>query len=168
VAAEKNLDLAVRALREVRRGSPDATLVVAGDGPARGMLEGQEGVVLVGRLADEALAAHLASADLFLFPSLTETFGNVLCEAMASGLATVSFSYAAAARHVRDGVNGLTVPYGDASAFLRSVALAAADTRMRERLGAAARGTMEHVGWDRVVTRFERVARSIVARRESV
>jgi Glycosyltransferase len=60
------------------------------------------------------LAAHYASADVFLFPSLTETFGNVTTEAMASGLAVVAYQYAAAEALLRQGVNGMLAPYDDA------------------------------------------------------
>ncbi len=62
------------------------------------------------------LAAHYASADVFLFPSLSDTFGNVVLEALASGLPVVSFAVAAAAEHVDDGVSGRLVAPGDEAA----------------------------------------------------
>ena len=65
----------------------------------------------------EDLARHYASGDLFLFPSLTETFGNVVPEAMASGLVVLAFDYAAAGQCIRVGENGWLVPRRDARAF---------------------------------------------------
>ena len=70
----------------------------------------------------EQLAAHYASADIFLFPSHTETFGNVTLEAMASGLAVVAYDYAAAKMHITHNKTGVLVPYGDAQAFIQAAA----------------------------------------------
>jgi len=64
------------------------------------------------------VARHHASADIFIFASETETFGNVVLEAMASGLVTVAYNYAAARQHVTHGVNGFTAPFSNEAAFL--------------------------------------------------
>ena len=107
-------------------------LVIVGDGPLRHTLEGAHPDVLFrGVQTGEALAAHYASADVFLFPSETETFGNVTLEAMASGLAVVAYDYAAAHVHVEPGVTGVLAPPGDACGF---VAAATALARARESL----------------------------------
>src|SRR3546814_2990345 len=66
----------------------------------------------------EALARHFASADLFLFPSLSETFGNVTLEAMASGVPTVAFDYGATREHLRDGSHGAAIALGDENGFI--------------------------------------------------
>ena len=90
VAAEKNVELGLRAFELARRSRPELRLVVVGDGPARSRLQSaypEARFVGVQRGAD--LAAHYASADLFLFPSLSDTFGNVVMEALASGLPVV-------------------------------------------------------------------------------
>ena len=96
----------------------------------------------------EDLAAHYASGDLFLFPSLTETYGNVTLEAMASGLAVVAFDYAAAAEVIRHGANGLLAPYGDAESFARLAAGLAADPARarRARRAGALRGRRPRLG----------------------
>ena len=90
-------------------------MVVVGDGPLRRRLEAEHAdVVFAGVQRGEALAAHYASADLFVFPSLSETFGNVTLEALASGLPVVAFDTAAASEHVDDCGNGLLAPAGAA------------------------------------------------------
>ncbi|MBW8758784.1 MAG: glycosyltransferase family 1 protein [Burkholderiales bacterium] len=104
LAPEKNLATLVTAFDAIRRQQPRAKLVLVGDGPMRKELQARcPHAVFAGQRLGEDLAAHYASADLFLFPSITETFGNVTTEAMASGLAVVAFDYAAAQRVIRDG-----------------------------------------------------------------
>lgn len=118
IAPEKNLTLAVRAFRAIQRKRPEARFIWVGDGPARAALqENNPDFVFCGMRHGEALARHYASADLFLFPSLTETFGNVTVEALASGLPIVAFDYAAAREHV-DNSCGRRVAFGDEDAFV--------------------------------------------------
>src|SRR5690606_26563687 len=98
LAAEKNLELATRAFRAIRELRPDAKMVLVGDGPQRAAFSRDHPeIILAGMRIGDDLASHYASADMFLFPSLTETFGNVTLEAMASGLCVVAYDYAAAA-----------------------------------------------------------------------
>jgi len=156
VAAEKNIGLAIAAYRAMRDAHPGCRLVIVGDGPLRRRLErAHPELFFTGMLTGEALAAHFASADLFLFPSETETFGNVTLEALASGLAVVAYDYAAAREHVRPGRTGLLVPHGAAAAFVAAaVMLARAPERVRE-MRQAISESVTHLGWDRVVERFE-------------
>jgi glycosyltransferase involved in cell wall biosynthesis len=92
VAAEKNLELAMRCFSEMREAVPDLRCVMVGDGPIREKLEAKyPWVHFAGVRTGEDLAKHYASADILLFPSETETFGNVVLEGMASGLVTVSY-----------------------------------------------------------------------------
>jgi UDP-2,3-diacylglucosamine pyrophosphatase LpxH len=102
----------------------------------------------------EDLARHYASADILLFPSETETFGNVLLEGMASGLVTVSHDYAAAARHVDHDRNGLKSPKGDRDAYLGEC-LAALHRWRDDSFRRGARATAEALGWEQVVDSFE-------------
>ncbi|MCO6062775.1 glycosyltransferase, partial [Pseudomonas sp. MOB-449] len=75
-------------------------LVIVGDGPQRALIQrALPDAIFCGVQRGEELARHYASGDLFLFPSLSETFGNVVLEALASGLAVVAFDQAAAAQH---------------------------------------------------------------------
>jgi glycosyltransferase involved in cell wall biosynthesis len=101
------------------------------------------------------LAQHYASADLFLYPSLTETFGNVVLEGMASGLPLVAFDYAAASRYIDHRQNGLLCTFGDEAGFLASSRDIARNTRLRQKLGPAARATAETIPWDAVLDRLE-------------
>jgi glycosyltransferase involved in cell wall biosynthesis len=103
----------------------------------------------------EALATHYASGDLFLFPSETETFGNVILESMASGLAIVAYDYAAARAHVDHGQSGLLAPLGDARMFAeRAASLARAPASLAV-LRRRARAAAEAADWPSVVQRFE-------------
>lgn len=113
----------------------------------------------------EDLAAHYASGDAFLFPSTTETFGNVLTEAMASGLAALCYDYAAGRQHIRSWSNGVLAPFGDDEAFT-----AAAAELMRRRdewpaLRAAARTTAEGITWERIFGCFEDTLALVANRR---
>jgi glycosyltransferase involved in cell wall biosynthesis len=155
VAKEKNLALAVDAFHAMRREQPDAKLVVVGDGPLRAELERRHPeFVFTGTLRGEELAAHYASADVFLFASLTETFGNVVLEAMASGLAVVAFDDAAAREHIRHGENGLVASPSDPGAFVRAAVELARGPALVPRLGAEARQATLSIGWPAVTSRF--------------
>jgi glycosyltransferase involved in cell wall biosynthesis len=166
VAPEKNLDLLVSAFRKIRTVQPDARLVVVGDGPSRVWLETETpDAVFAGRRLGEDLAAHYASADLLLFPSLTETFGNVTLEAMASGVAVLAFDYGAAGQSVVSGVHGWTVPYGDRSAFERAAECAVADWPHLRKLGSQGRQVAETMAWTEIVAEvlsiYSEAARSV-------
>jgi glycosyltransferase involved in cell wall biosynthesis len=158
LAAEKNYDLLFLAWAQIRTLHPRARFVVASDGPLRKKLQrAYPWAVFTGFLEREDLARHYASADVFLYPSLTETFGNVVTESMASGLAVCAYDYAAAARYILHLQNGLLAPFEDAAAFLeKSLALAAEDPRLRRQLGRSARATAENIPWSRVIDGFAR------------
>jgi glycosyltransferase involved in cell wall biosynthesis len=85
----------------MRQCADAAKFVIVGDGPLRPSLQKDHpDIIFPGLLTGERLAAQYASADIFLFPSETETFGNVTLEAMASGLAVIAYDYAAAKVHI--------------------------------------------------------------------
>jgi len=159
LAAEKNLVAAVAAYDALRESMGGAVkLVFVGDGPQRSELAARcPQAVFAGQRGGEDLAAHYASADLFLFPSLTETFGNVTIEAMASGLPVVAFDCAAAAQVIRSGHNGLLAHDESLPAFVRATLQLAADPERRRAMGAAARDAARRHDWDGVVARFEAV-----------
>lgn len=154
LAPEKNLPLLMRCFEALKAERPGSRLVLVGDGPARAALSDQHPeVIFAGTLRGDALAAHFASADLFCFPSLSETFGNVTLEAMASGIATVAFDYGAAREHLRDGVHGASVPFGDESAFLARFLDTALSPRLAA-MGAAARDAVDGLSPERVSRDF--------------
>ncbi|WP_269536975.1 glycosyltransferase family 4 protein [Cerasicoccus fimbriatus] len=122
VAAEKNIPLTIAAYERLKKRLPKAKLVVVGDGPERAGLEKKHPeIIFAGMRRGEELAQHYASGDFFLFGSTTETFGNVLTEAMASEMIVLGYDYAAAHHHVVDGENGFKAPFKDEQAFLGSV-----------------------------------------------
>jgi glycosyltransferase involved in cell wall biosynthesis len=158
LAAEKNLDLLVQAFTAIQAEQPTAKLLLVGDGPLRDTLARKvPGVLMAGRRSGDDLAEHYASADLFLFPSLTETFGNVTTEALASGLPVLAFDYAAAAELITPGENGHLVPFGDHAAFVRAALTLAGQPTYRRALGEGARRLAEAQGWDAIIQRFEAV-----------
>ncbi|MDP3852058.1 MAG: glycosyltransferase [Luteolibacter sp.] len=155
VAPEKNFELAIATFQRMRELFPDMACVVVGDGPLREKLsENHPWIHFAGVKTGEDLAKYYASADVLVFPSETETFGNVLLEGMASGLTTVSFDYAAAALHVRTGANGLKAATGDGEQFIRH-ALHALSLPVDHDLRRGARQTAESLGWDSVIAEFE-------------
>ena len=140
IAAEKNLGLLVRAFRELQRARPDARMAWIGDGPERARLQREHpDFIFCGVQRGPALARHFASGDLFLFPSLSETFGNVTLEAMASGVATVAFDYGATREHLRDGAHGAAVAPGDEEGFVAAARHVGSDADLRHVMGTAAR-----------------------------
>jgi len=155
LAPEKNLNLAIESYRAMQRVNATVKFVLVGDGPLRAALQKKHpDLIFCGMRTGERLAEHYASADVFLFPSETETFGNVTLEALASGLAVVAYDYAAARLHIKNGTNGILVPYGEALAFVDAAAKLA---RAPQALADMRQQARQHAGsldWQLVVKRF--------------
>jgi glycosyltransferase involved in cell wall biosynthesis len=155
LAPEKNLELAIGAYREMKRFAPSVKCVLVGDGPLRASLEKKyPDVIFCGVQTGESLAEHYASADVFLFPSLTETFGNVTVEAMASGLAVVAFDYAAARIHIVDNESGMLAPCGASQSFVQAAVKIAAARETLARVRLQARAHAATLDWRLVVDKF--------------
>lgn len=162
VAAEKNLIVALNAVRQMRREGRQVRPVIVGDGPLRETLSEEfPEAVFTGVKTGQALSECFASADLFLMPSQTETFGLVTLEAMASGLPVVAYDMAAAREFVRTGVDGSLASDETDEAFTDAlrVALRFDSTLM----GLDARSQAEQLSWDMVARQFERRVEALLA-----
>lgn len=160
IAAEKNLQGVVDAFARVQALRPNAKMVWVGDGPQlKSMREQYPQHIFVGAKRGEELATYYASADIFLFPSLTETFGNVVLEAMSSGLAVVAYSYAAAESYIRHGESGLLAKFGDVADFNEQATQIASQPERTQAMRLAARSAIESVPWDEVCDQFEALIR---------
>jgi glycosyltransferase involved in cell wall biosynthesis len=165
IAPEKNLDLAVRAFRALQQRRPEARFVWVGDGPARARLERDNpDFVFCGVQRGETLAAHFASGDLFLFPSLSETFGNVTLEAMASGVPTVAYDYGAAHEHLRHGEHGAALRNGDEAGFIDAAARIAGDDALRARMAHAGREAIAGLRPQQVAADFDALLHGLAER----
>ena len=146
---------------------PQARFVWVGDGPARGALQRDNpDFIFCGVQRGEALARHFASGDLFLFPSRSETFGNVTLEALASGVPTIAFDYGAAREALRDGVHGAAIACtedsnGDDAGFIAAAMRLAADDALRMRMRDACRHAVAALRPARVAEDLDRLLRSL-------
>lgn len=158
LAPEKNLALLQRSFRALQASYPQQRLrlVLVGDGPQRAQLQSAlPDALFCGLQRGESLAAHYACGDLFLFPSLSETFGNVVLEALASGLAVVAYDQAAAAQHIRHGHNGALAMPGDEQAFIEAAQWLLEDRETLRRVRLNARQHAGKQGWAAIVEQFE-------------
>lgn len=153
---EKGPDVYARTVQTLRdEGLPVRGLIV-GEGPAREMIEQHlPGAVFAGHLTGADLSAAYASSDIFLFPSETETFGNVTLEAMASGLPTVCADATGSSSLVHDGETGYLVPPGDDASFARQTRALVEDTELRGRLGRRARDVATRYSWPVILGRID-------------
>lgn len=173
LAAEKGLDTALEAMTQLTTRSagtgahgPRIVFAVAGDGPyaaqCRRVAPPPPAAHFVGRLEGRALSEFYASADIFVFPSATDTFGNVLLEAMASGLPVIGADVGPTREILAQG-GGLTVPPRDARALATAVERLAADPARRATLAAAGAAYASSCSWERIfddlVSDYRRVAR---------
>ena len=169
IVMEKGLDVfsgAIDALAE--RGAPHRALII-GEGPARPWFEEQlkkQDAIFVGHQEKEDLAHALASTDLFLNPSITETFGNVTLEAMACGLPVVAAVATGATSLVRDGETGTLVEPGDADAFADALEAYVRDPELRRKHGDAGLAFAKTMDWDRINGAVLNVYRRVIERRE--
>ncbi len=162
LAPEKNLELAVNTFRAIQRCVPQARQIWVGDGPARAALEAAHpDFIFAGVQRGVALARHYASADLFVFPSLSETFGNVIIEALAAGLPVVAYAEGAAREHLIDGVNGYCIDSGDAVAFIDAAVRLASNPGLIRHMGRAAHVGMAGLSPEAVIRDFETLLREM-------
>jgi glycosyltransferase involved in cell wall biosynthesis len=152
---EKGLDVFAETIVQLRRKQVPHKVLVIGDGPARGWFEANlPGGIFAGFKTGEALGQALASGDVFFNPSVTETFGNVTLEAMASGLAVVAAGATGSASLVADDVTGrLVAPTNkdaDAMAFAEALAPYCLDRALRAAHGAAGETRACEYSWEAI------------------
>jgi glycosyltransferase involved in cell wall biosynthesis len=160
LAPEKNLSALLQAFARLRsRLAPShgekLRLALVGSGPLADALSSTEqpGVILAGVHSGESLSRWYASADIFAFPSLSETFGNVVLEAQASGLAVVGFDCQGVNEQVIPNLNGILMPIGgDLSVPLARLCQ---DRPLRQRFGVAARARAENLDWKPIFDQLE-------------
>lgn len=165
LAAEKGLNVALDALALVEQARPrQVRFLVVGDGPYEQEVRARapQGTLLTGKLHGTALSEAFASGDVFLFPSTTDTFGNVMLEAMASGVPVIGADVGPTREQLQAGGGWLAAP-GNAAAFARAI-IALIDDRSRVReaatraLAIAAVKTWDVV-WDTLLTDYLRLHR---------
>jgi glycosyltransferase involved in cell wall biosynthesis len=148
---EKGLDVFVAAISELRRRNVPHHPLVIGEGPARGWFEEHMPTgVFVGQQVGDDLGRALASADVFLNPSVTEAFGNVTLESMASGLPVVAATATGATNLVRDGETGVLVEPCDTKGFADALEAYARDPELRRRHGQAGLAFAKTQDWDEI------------------
>lgn len=157
IAGEKNLDLAIRTYKRLFSLDSSVKLILVGDGPQLESIKASHPeVISVGVKRGEELAQHYASGDVFLFPSKTDTFGNVVTEAMASGLGVVSFDYAAAHEHIKNHQNGMLAPFANDEAFMQAAENLLKNPEKLQQIRQQAREHVESISWNKIVDDFLR------------
>ena len=142
VSREKSLDLLSEAFRTLVDEGVDLTLAIIGDGPYREEMEsGLKGypVVFTGYLSGIDLVRGYASADLFVFPSATDTFGNVVLEAQASGLSVVVSDQGGPHELMLPGKTGLVFRAGDRNSLIEAIRTLVSDREALATMGKQAR-----------------------------
>jgi glycosyltransferase involved in cell wall biosynthesis len=156
LVAEKGLGVVADVVRGLKAGEIRHRMLIVGDGPERESLgRAIPGAIFEGHLGGDSLATAYASSDVFLFPSETETFGNVTLEAMSSGLPAVVADATGSNALVRHEITGFLAPPRDSSSFLDHVRSLILDPALRTRMGRAARESAEDYEWSRVLAQIE-------------
>jgi len=161
LVTEKGVDVFVDVSRMLSAKGIRHRALIVGDGPERKRLEELlPDELFLGHLSGDSLATAYASSDVFLFPSETETFGNVTLEALSSGLPVVAANATGSNALVDDGVNGFLAPPGISAAFAEKVERLVLDAGLRTEMAGKARASAEAYDWSRVlaqmVTYYER------------
>jgi glycosyltransferase involved in cell wall biosynthesis len=168
IAPEKKIDLLIEAFPRIReRASVSVSLLLVGGGPALERLQSLrlEGVHFAGYQRGEELAAHYASADLFVFPSDTETFGQVVTEALASGLPVVAPARGGVTDNVIPGLTGALFEPGDVDDLVAATLPLVEDAAHRRRFARDGRARAEDRSWAEIFSRlFEDYAEATSAR----
>ncbi|ANE46301.1 glycosyl transferase [Paenibacillus swuensis] len=155
LAPEKSVDIAIAAFENLpERVKSNSYLVIAGDGPLykelAGRYEEDEDIRFTGFVHGEELAELYSAADVFLFPSATETFGNVVLEAMGCGTPVIGADSGGVRDNIQHGLTGLLCPVGNIDAFTEALTLLYDNTLLRENMAARGRAYSQEQTWDRI------------------
>ena len=152
LVTEKGLGVVIDVLRGLEEEGIAHKALFVGEGPERAKVEtALPNAIFEGHLTGEDLARAYASSDVFLFPSETETFGNVTLEALSSGLPVVAANATGSNALVTDGVTGFLVAPRDSSAFLARIGQLIGDAALRARMSEAARVSARQYEWNRIL-----------------
>jgi glycosyltransferase involved in cell wall biosynthesis len=155
ISKEKDLDVLVQTFRNLRQEKTPVQLSVVGHGPfSETLAKLLPEACFTGYLTGTRLASAYASADIFVFPSTTDTFGNVIIEAQAAGLPVVVSDIGGPKELVTDGVNGLITKARDAADFTSAVRRLVEDENLRQEMGGAARRSVQDRSWPSAFRKF--------------
>ena len=158
MAPEKNLEQVLRTYESLRLIDTQLKLVMVGDGPLREQFQQRHpNIIFPGMLSQTELAAYYASSDLFVFPSQTETFGNVTLEALASGIPVLAFDCAAARDWVQHDINGWLVPENNSDGFVDQAVAIFKTPNLLEQVTYSTRQQVVHLDWDQIAEQVESV-----------
>ena len=158
MAPEKNLEQVLKVFDSLRFMGTQVKLVMVGDGPLKEQFKQRyPEIIFPGMLSQTDLANYYASSDLFLFPSLTETFGNVTLEALASGIPVLAFDCAAARDWVQTDINGWLIPENKPEEFTsKAVEIFKSETLLQD-VTFSTRKQIVHLDWDQIAEQVESV-----------
>jgi len=151
ISREKDLDILAEAFLLARGEFPGLELFLVGDGPYLGELTVRlsgMGCHFCGILKGEDLSRAYASADVFVFPSTTDTFGNVVLEAHASGVPAVVTDMGGPMEIIEPGVSGLVARGRDVRSFADAIITLAGDPALRGRMGEESRRLFSGRRWE--------------------
>jgi glycosyltransferase involved in cell wall biosynthesis len=158
MAPEKNLDQVLKTYEALKFTGAAFKLVMVGDGPLKEQFQKRyPEIIFPGMLSHSNLAAYYASSDLFIFPSQTETFGNVTLEALASGIPVLAFDCAAARDWVQTGINGWLVAENNPEGFAAQAVSIFKSKELLDQITESTRQQVVHLDWDQIAEQVESV-----------
>jgi glycosyltransferase involved in cell wall biosynthesis len=158
MAPEKNLDQVLKTYEALKVTGQAFKLVMVGDGPLKEQFQKRyPEIIFPGMLSQSNLAAYYASSDLFIFPSQTETFGNVTLEALASGIPVLAFDCAAARDWVQTGINGWLVAENNPEGFAAQAVAIFNSKDLLDQITQSTRQQVVHLDWDQIAEQVESV-----------
>jgi len=158
MAPEKNLDQVLKTYDALKSTGQAFKLVMVGDGPLKEQFQKRyPEIIFPGMLSQTNLAVYYASSDLFIFPSQTETFGNVTLEALASGIPVLAFDCAAARDWVQTGVNGWLIAENNPEGFAAQAVTVFNSKDLLDQITQSTRQQVVHLDWDQIAEQVESV-----------